>query len=272
MPENLRELSKFANFLADEGRKISLSYFKKKLDVFSKDVKRFDPVTIADIAIQKKLHKFIEKKYPFHSMLGEEESIIKDSDYEWCIDPIDGTKSFIQGVPLWGTLISLSKNEKVILGIADIPALDERYVGYDNIAYKIIKNKKSLLKTKKNKKLQDAILNTTSPYVFANKKDQVSFERVAKLAKSTRLGGDCYSYCLLADGHVDLVIESGLKPYDIRALVPIIKNSGGIIRTWEDKNVHYGGRIIASANRKLYEESKKILTKKNPALLLGFKK
>ena len=272
MSENLRELSKFANFLADEARKISLSYFKKKIDVLSKDLKKFDPVTIADIAIQKKLHKFIEKKYTSHSMLGEEESIIKDSDYEWCIDPIDGTKSFIQGIPLWGTLISLSKNKKIILGIADIPALDERYVGYGNIAYKIIKNKKSLLKTKKSTKLENATLNTTSPYVFANKKDQVSFERVAKIAKSTRLGGDCYSYCLLADGHVDLVIESGLKPYDIRALVPIIKNSGGIIKTWEGNNVYYGGRIIASASRRLYEESKKILTKKNPAKLLGSKK
>ena len=144
MNENIRELSKFANLLADEGRKISLKYFKKKIDVLSKDKKIFDPVTIADIAIQKKLHKIIEKKYPLHSMLGEEESIIKDSDYEWCIDPIDGTKSFIQGIPLWGTLISLSKNGKVILGVADIPALNERYVGYENIAYKIIRNKKSL--------------------------------------------------------------------------------------------------------------------------------
>ena len=265
MCENLRELSIFANFLADEGRKISLKYYKKKIDVLSKDKNTFDPVTIADISIQKKLHKIIEKKYPLHSMLGEEESVIKDSNYEWCIDPIDGTKSFIQGVPLWGTLISLSKNDKVILGIADIPALDERYVGYGNIAYKIIKKRKSLLKATKVRKLSDAILNTTSPYVFENKKDQKLFEKVVKIAKSTRLGGDCYSYCLLADGHVDLVIESGLKPYDIRALVPIIENSGGTIKTWEGESVQQGGRIIASANKKLYEQSQKILVKKNPA-------
>ena len=136
MSENIRKYSKFANFLADEARNISLKYFKKKINVISKSKKIFDPVTIADINIQKRLHKLIEKEFPNHSMLGEEESIIKESDYEWCIDPIDGTKSFIQGVPLWGTLISLSKNDKVIIGIADIPALDERYVGYQKIAYK----------------------------------------------------------------------------------------------------------------------------------------
>ena len=116
---------------------------KEKIKIVSKQDAYFDPVTIADINIQQKLHTLIEKQYPSHSMIGEEESIIKDSEYEWCIDPIDGTKSFIQGVPLWGTLISLSKNNKIILGIADIPALNERYVGYENIAYKII-NKKEL--------------------------------------------------------------------------------------------------------------------------------
>ncbi len=261
MRENIRKLNKFGNHLADEARKISLYYFKKKLDVYSKKTKYFDPVTIADVQIQKKLHELIEENYPYHSMLGEEESIIKKSEYEWCIDPIDGTKSFIQGVPLWGTLISLSKNKKIILGIADIPALDERYIGYENIAYKIINKKRSLLGVRKKVDLKNSILNSTSPYVFASKSDQKKFEKVARIAKSTRLGGDCYSYCLLADGHVDLVIESGLKSYDIRALVPIIKNSGGIIKTWEGKHVNDGGRVIAATNRKLFIETQKILIK-----------
>ena len=262
MSENIRKLNKFGNYLADEARKISLYYFKKKIKIVSKQDEYFDPVTIADINIQEKLHKLIEKNYPQHSMLGEEESIIKDSEYEWCIDPIDGTKSFIQGVPLWGTLISLSKNNKIILGIADIPALDERYIGYEKIAYKVINKKRSLLGVRRKVDLKNSILNSTSPYVFASKSDQKKFERVAKEVKSTRLGGDCYSYCLLADGHVDLVIESGLKPYDIRALVPIIQNSGGVIKTWEGKNVINGGRILASTNKKLFLETQRILLRK----------
>tara|TARA_B100001093_G_scaffold133050_1_gene125764 strand:+ start:505 stop:1293 length:789 start_codon:yes stop_codon:yes gene_type:complete len=262
MTENIRKLNKFGNYLADEARKISLYYFKKKIEIISKKDDYFDPVTIVDINIQKRLHKLIEKKYPLHSMLGEEESIIKDSEYEWCIDPIDGTKSFIQGVPLWGTLISLSKNGRIILGIADIAALDERYIGYENIAYKVINKKRSLLGVRKKINLKNAILNSTSPYVFASKSDQKQFEKIAKVAKSTRLGGDCYSYCLLADGHVDLVIESGLKPYDIRALVPIIKNSGGIIKSWEGNSVNEGGRVLAATNKKLFLETQNILLNK----------
>ena len=264
MSENINRLVNFSNFLADEARKISLRYYKKKIKVVSKLDKEFDPVTIADIKIQKKINNLISKYYPKHSVLGEEESNIKESLFEWCIDPIDGTKSFIQGVPLWGTLISLAKNKKIILGIADIPALNERYVGYSKISYKIINGKKSKLKVRKISNLNETILNTTSPYVFASKSDQSSFEKLSKKVKSTRLGGDCYSYCLLADGHIDIVVESGLKPWDIRALEPIIKNSGGFIRTWENKGVYNGGRIIACSNEKLYKSSQKILLKKNP--------
>ena len=264
MKQNILNFVKIGDHIANEARKISLKYFKKKLKVQSKDLNDFDPVTIADISIQKKINKIISVSFPDHSVLGEESSIENDSDYEWCIDPIDGTKSFIQGFPIWGTLISLSRNGKIILGIADIPVLDERYVGYSNMSYKIIKGKKSSLKTGKKEKLKDSVLNTTSPYVFANKYDQKIFEKTVNEVKTVRLGGDCYSYCLLADGHVDLVIESGLKPWDIRALEPIIKNAGGIIKTWEGNNIFNGGRIVAAANNQLFEKIQNILIKKKP--------
>ncbi len=265
MSEKIINLVNFSNFLADEARKISLKYYKKKIKIVSKLDKEFDPVTIADIKIQQKLNNLVSRFYPSHSVIGEEESNIKDSPFEWCIDPIDGTKSFIQGIPLWGTLISLMKNKKIILGIADIPALDERYIGYSKISYKIIKGKKSKLKARNINILKDTILNTTSPYVFASKSDQSSFEKLSRKVKSVRLGGDCYSYCLLADGHIDIVVESGLKPWDIRALEPIIKNAGGFIRTWENQEIYNGGRIIACNNEKLFKTSQKILLKKNPA-------
>ncbi len=265
MRENIRNFAKLGNFIADEARKISLSYFKKQLKIKSKDKIKFDPVTIADLDVQKKINKIIQDYYPEHSILGEEASHRKISDYEWCIDPIDGTQSFVQGVPLWGTLISLSKNKDIILGIADIPALDERYVGYSKISYKVIKNRKSKLKVRNIKSLKDSILNTTSPYVFANKNDQKSFEKLNNEVKSSRLGGDCYSYCLLADGHVDIVVESGLKPWDIRALEPIIKNAGGLLKTWENEKIFDGGRIIASTNKKLFDKARNILNKKKPS-------
>lgn len=262
MKKNILEFVRVGNKIADEARNISLKYFKKKLTIKSKNLKSFDPVTIADISIQNKINKIISIAFPKHSILGEEASVEKTNDYQWCIDPIDGTKSFIQGYPIWGTLISLSRKKEIILGIADIPALDERYIGYSNISYKVIKGKKSKLKVSNNIKLNESTLNTTSPYVFENKNDQKIFEKVSKKVKTVRLGGDCYSYCLLADGHVDIVIESGLKPWDIRALEPIIKNAGGELKTWEGNEIFNGGRIVATANNRLFKSVKEYLSKK----------
>ena len=107
MNKDIDKFVKFANLVADEARDISLHYFKKKISIRTKNLKKFDPVTIADISVQKKINKIIKNKFPEHSILGEEISIKSGSEYEWCIDPIDGTKSYIQGIPLWGTLISL---------------------------------------------------------------------------------------------------------------------------------------------------------------------
>ncbi len=145
-----------------------------------------------------------------------------------------------------------------------MPALDERYIGYSKFSYKVKNSKKINLKVRNTDKIKDSILNTTSPYVFANKKDQKIFEKFAKDVKTVRLGGDCYSYCLLADGYIDLVIESGLKPWDIRALEPIIINAGGTLKTWEGNKILHGGRIIAAANDKLYKKVKNKINKKNP--------
>ena len=265
MNKNIDEFVKFANLIADEARDISLHYFKKKITIRTKSLKKFDPVTIADISVQKKINKIIKNKFPEHSILVEELSIKNESEYEWCIDPIDGTKSYIQGIPLWGTLISLSKKNQIILGLVDIPALNERYLGYKNTAYKLVNGKKSVMKVRKNKRLNNSMLNTTSPYLFANKSDQNSFERLSKKTKSTRLGGDCYSYCLLADGHVDIVVESGLAPWDIRALEPIIKNAGGILKTWDNNEIFNGGKIIACVSNSLFNKATDILNKKKPS-------
>ncbi len=265
MKENIENFVKFGNYISDQARVISLKYFKQKIKYKSKNLKNFDPVTIADISVQKKINNIIKMYFPEHSILGEEGSVERKSNYQWCIDPIDGTKSFIQGFPIWGTLISLSKNNNIILGIADIPVLDERYIGYSKKSYKIIKGIKHNLKARNTTKLKECFLNTTSPYVFANKHDQKIFEKFVEKVKTVRLGGDCYSYCLLADGHIDLVLESGLKPWDIRALEPIIKNAGGILKTWEGNRILDGGRVIAASSEELFKKAKGIINKKKPS-------
>ena len=258
---NINEFLKFGNHLADKSRIISLNFFKKKFSVNSKSIIKYDPVTEADITIQNYINNSIRKKFPSHSIVGEESSQIKDNEYEWCIDPIDGTRSFITGFPTWGTLISLSIKDKVILGIVDMPALNERYIGYNKIAYKIVDNNRKILKVKKNKDLSKSILSSTSIYEFKTNKDKNYFNKVTKKVAEVHFGGDCYQYCLLADGLIDIVIESGLNSWDIRALIPIIKNSGGSITTWEGKDPKDGGRVIAANNRTLLNSTQLLLLK-----------
>jgi myo-inositol-1(or 4)-monophosphatase len=258
---NINEFLKFGNKLADNSRKISLNFFKKNINIHSKSESKFDPVTEADISTQNYINNCIRKKFPNHSIIGEENSQIKDNKYEWCVDPIDGTRSFISGFPTWGTLISLSKNGKVILGIVDIPALDERYVGYNKISYKITNNRKKLLKVKKNKDLSKSILSTTSIYEFKTIKDKKDFKKISKKVSGIHFGGDCYQYCLLADGHLDLIIETGLNSWDIRALIPIVINAGGSIKTWENKDPKNGGKIIAANNKSLLNKTQLLLLK-----------
>ena len=258
---NINEFLKFGNKLADNSRKISLNFFKKNINIHSKSESKFDPVTEADISTQNYINNCIRKKFPNNSIIGEENSQIKDNKYEWCVDPIDGTRSFISGFPTWGTLISLSKNGKVILGIVDIPALDERYVGYNKISYKITNNRKKLLKVKKNKDLSKSILSTTSIYEFKTIKDKKDFNKISKKVSGTHFGGDCYQYCLLADGHIDLIIETGLNSWDIRALIPIVCNAWWAIKTWDNKDPKDGGKIIAANNNALLNKTRSLLLK-----------
>ena len=258
---NINEFLKFGNKLADNSRKISLSFFKKNINIKSKSKSKFDPVTEADISTQNYINNCIKKKFPTHSIVGEEDSQIKDNKYEWCIDPIDGTRSFITGFPTWGTLISLSKNDKVILGIVDMPALDERYIGYNNISYKITNNRKKILKVKKNKDLSKSILSSTSIYEFKTTKDKKDFNKVSKKVSGVHFGGDCYQYCLLADGYIDIIIETGLNSWDIRALIPIIRNAGGCIKTWKNIDPKDGGKIIAANNKTLFNKTQSLLLK-----------
>ena len=255
---NIREFLNFGNLLADNSRKISLKYFKKKINISSKSKDRFNPVTIADTSVQRYINSSINKKYPDHSIIGEEDNLIQKSIYEWCIDPIDGTKSFIAGFPTWGTLISLSINGKIILGIADFPALNERYVGYGKISYKHIHNNKKILKVRNNS-LSKSTLSSTSTYAFKNKNDKNIFEKIIKKVKTVHMGGDCYQYCLLADGYIDIVLESGLNSYDIRALIPIVKNSGGSIKTWDGEDPKNGGKVIATSSRKLLSKVQSLI-------------
>nr|QKY15224.1 inositol monophosphatase family protein (HISN) [Polytomella parva] len=224
-----------ANKLADVAAKVTLKYFRTKFDVEIKSDN--SPVTIADKETEAAMRSVLEVECPSHGIFGEEHGILPGSGdgarYTWVLDPIDGTKSFITGKPVFGTLISLLYDGCPILGIIDQPYTRERWVGADG--YPSLLNGE-VISTRTCSSLAHAYLYTTSPQLFSGP-TEIAFERLRKQVRITLYGCDCYAYGLLAAGHCDVVAEALLKPYDYMALVPIVKGAGGMITDWEGREL-----------------------------------
>jgi len=212
----------------------------------------FDPVTAADRAAELAMRTLLRKKFPAHGIIGEEFGPERsDAEFVWVLDPIDGTKSFISGMPAWGTLIALTRSGRPVFGMVHQPFIGERFSG-DGLAatYRGPAGNRALM-VRPCPALAEAVLYTTSPRLM-NAADRAIFARVEELVRLSRYGGDCYSYCMLAAGHVDLVIETELKPHDVAALIPIISGAGGIVTTWNGKAPESGGRIVAAGDRRTH--------------------
>src|SRR5712672_1035802 len=162
-------------------------------------------------------------------------------------------------MPAWGTLIALTRSGRPVFGMVHQPFIGERFSG-DGLAavYRGPAGNRALI-VRPCPTLTDATLYTTSPRLM-NAADRTAFARVEEAVRLPRYGGDCYAYCMLAAGHVDLVIETGLKPYDVMALIPIIEGAGGIVSTWEGGSAVDGGRIIAAGDRRVHEAAMKMLS------------
>jgi histidinol-phosphatase len=257
-----KDLFKFAHDLADLSAAAILPYFRRSLRVTNKHAgSGFDPVTAADRAAERAIRAAIAKRFPDHGILGEEFAAVAGAGrYQWVVDPIDGTRAFIMGSPLWGTLIGLVADGRPLLGIMDQPFTRERFWG-DGVAAHMRgpDGKSRRLRTRGCAGLGDAVLTSTAPELFASREERASFARARERARMTRYGGDCYGYCLLAAGLVDVVIEAGLKPHDIVALIPIIEGAGGRITTWDGKPALAGGRIVASGDPSVHAETLALL-------------
>jgi myo-inositol-1(or 4)-monophosphatase len=178
------------------------------------------------------------------------------------IDPIDGTRAFIMGSPMWGTLIGLLDGEEAVLGLMDQPFTGERFwSGATGAHFRNGNARPRRLKTRACASLAEATLTTTHPDLFAKGQEADAFARLAARVRMTRYGGDCYGYCLLAAGFVDLVVEAGLKTHDVVALIPIIERAGGRISTWEGGPAIEGGRIVAAGDPRLHEQALAVLAK-----------
>ena len=250
----------FMEVLAAKSGAATLPFFRSNFalgDKRSRDV--FDPVTEADRAAELVIRKEIAAAFPGHGVIGEEfGNDGRDCEFKWIIDPIDGTRSFICGVPLWGTLVGLTRHDTPVMGMMHQPYIGETFMGDCAKAWVTGPQGRRNLKTRACSNLADAYLMTTSPSLFKGKEAE-SYARVEREVRLARYGGDCYAYAMLAAGQIDLVIESGLEPYDIVALIPIIEGAGGVVTTWDGGSAAGGGQIIAAGTRQIHEKALRLM-------------
>ena len=238
------DFAAFVDELAAVSGETIRPFFRTALGVENKSRSGgFDPVTAADRAAEAAMRALIKRTFPEHGILGEEfDAERPDAEYVWVLDPIDGTKSFICGLPAWGTLIALTRRGEPIYGMMHQPFTREHFSGDGSAASYRGPAGDRALQARVCAELEDAVLLTTSPLLMSDA-DRHAFGRVEQAVRLSRYGGDCYAYCMLAAGHVDLVIETELKPYDVLPLIPIIEGSGGIITTWDNGRPLAGGEL-----------------------------
>lgn len=251
------EYANFASQMAMSAAAVSQSYFRRPIEVMHKQDS--SPVTIADRETERHMRQMIEAAYPEHGILGEEHGEERmGNGLIWILDPIDGTKSYILGIPLYGTLIALTWKAEAKVGVISMPALGETWIGvagegcYFNGVKCHVGNCVSL---------EEATVLTTSPDAFSGT-DLVKFDNVSKRARLRRFGGDCYMYGTIASGYADLAIEVGLQPYDFMALVPVIEEAGGVITDWEGQplTIRSEGKVVAAATPELHAQALALLS------------
>ena len=254
------DFAAFVDELATVSGETIRPFFRSALSVENKSRSGgFDPVTAADRAAEAAMRALIKRTFPEHGVVGEElDADHPDAEYVWVLDPIDGTKSFISGMPMWGTLIALTRGGEPIYGMMHQPFIREHFTGDGKGAHYRGPAGERDLRVRACASLGEAILLTTSPLLM-KEPDRERFRRVENSVRLSRYGGDCYAYCVLAAGHVDLLIETELKPHDVLALIPIIEGAGGIITTWENEPAHKGGRIVAAGDKRVHAQAMQLL-------------
>lgn len=261
MNPHLPDIS-FFHELANLASKETLSRYRSdesnKIDTKPKDGYRFDPVTEADKMAEKVMRELINQHYPSHSIMGEEYGISGEGPTQWVLDPVDGTRPFLCGLPVWGTLIGLRHHERAVMGMMSQPYTGERFWADGSRSWTSNFHGQSRLQTRKNISLDQAILHTTTPEPIAHYPD-VHFQQLVDKTLMIRYGGECYAMAMLAAGRIDICVEFSLQPYDIVALIPIIEQAGGVVTTIKGEPAENGGVVIATGCPYLHEQVLKIL-------------
>ena len=251
-----------AHALADRAGAVILPHFRSGGAIDHKGGDLFDPVTAADRSAEMAIREGLAELHPSHGIVGEEFGALRrDADYCWIVDPIDGTRAFIVGQPLWGTLIGLTHKGAPLLGLMDQPFVGERFFSGEREAFLRHGGTTRPMRTRACPALRDALLTASSPDLFTTAEERERFAALERAVRFRRFGGDCYNYCLLALGQIDLVVEAGLQTYDIMPLIPIIERAGGVVTTWDGGDASAGGRILAAGDKRLHDAAMELLSR-----------
>ena len=250
--------------LAEQAGAATLPFFRNAALVDNKggaaeQGRGFDPVTEADRRAETIIRERLEQACPEHGLFGEEFGFREGNGLTWVIDPIDGTRGFVTGMLHWGVLLGLFDGHEPVLGVMHQPFAGESFFGTGDRAGYRRANESRDLRVRPCASLGDAALAATTPRIFQTAETLDAFQAVDEQCRFTRFGGDCYNYALLAMGCLDLVIEDSLQPYDIQALIPIVRGAGGIITSWSGGDPAMGGPVAAAGDRRVHEAALKIL-------------
>ncbi len=249
---------------ADLAGAATLPYFRTGAQVDNKrneaEVGRsFDPVTAADRAAETLIRERLHSAFPDHGLFGEEFGLQEGNGLTWVIDPIDGTRGFIAGMLHWGVLLGLFDGQEPVLGVMHQPFTGEFFfAGAEGARYRR-GSEENALRVRPCGALGDAALAATTPLMFARGAERAAFDRVEACVRFSRYGGDCYNYALLATGCLDLVVEARLQPYDIQALIPIVRSAGGLITSWAGGDPSMGGAVVAAGDARVHEQALRLL-------------
>jgi len=257
----LQSMLSFGVSICEQAAEIALRYFRLPLSIRNKlEGGGFDPVTQADQEVEQFLRNELGHRYPDHGIIGEEYGKTEGpSAWQWIIDPIDGTRAFISGATAWGTLLGLMREGEPVAGVVHVPYLHETFYGSASGAWMKHGEERRMMETRPVERIEQAVLYCTHPATFTNDEDRAGFERVAARAQMVRYGGDCYSYCMLALGQLDLIIEGSLQPYDIIPIMPIVAAAGGVVTDAAGGTAKHGGVIVAAANRELHRQALELM-------------
>ena len=254
------DLTQFAIALAHASASAILPFFRQNTHVEVKDGPVWDPVTEGDRAGERVIRARIEDRFPGHGIHGEEYGI-KDgtSGFTWILDPVDGTRAFVCGMPTWATLIGLSFEGKPVIGLMNQPLVGDMFYGNPFGAWHDYRGTIAAIRTRSGVPLSGASIGTTAPELYRSEPDRLSFERLRQQAQLTRYGGDSYFFCVMAAGHLDIAMDANLQAYDIAPLLPIVHGAGGVAAEWTGGNPAGGGHVITAGSQALLDEALAVL-------------